>query len=124
MQTRSGKGSVKSVLFTLQVNNNGDISFDTSVGTFTPETFPLANNLQLIAPFWADVDTTVAGNVWYREASSERSLLQRARDEIRRALASQEDFQPTFLFIATWDHVGSYGDASTNPLVIRWNLLH
>ena len=91
----------------LQVNNNGDISFTTPVSTFTPEAFPLSGNLQLIAPYWADVDTRGTGSVWYRE-TTDTQLLARARDEIRAAFINQASFNPTSLFIATWDHVGYY----------------
>lgn len=65
----------------LQVNNNGVISFTRAVSTFTPEPFPLGNGLQLIAPYWADVDTRGTGQVWYRETDN-RHLLDRAQREI------------------------------------------
>ena len=91
----------------LQVNNNGDISFTTPVSTFTPQTFPLSGNLQLIAPYWADVDTRGTGSVWYRQ-TTDAQLLARARDSIRAAFINQARFNPTSLFIATWDHVGYY----------------
>lgn len=41
---------------TFYVNNNGNITFNDSIGTFTPEPFPIANQ-PLIAAYWADVDT-------------------------------------------------------------------
>ena len=90
-----------------QVNNNGVISFTRAVSDFTPEPFPLGNGLELIAPYWADVDTRGTGLVWYRETASP-DLLDRAQTEIRRIFAAQENFVPTYLFIATWDHVGYY----------------
>lgn len=43
-----------------QVENNGNVTFDSPLGTHTP--FPLrSTNAQIIAPFFADVDTR-AGN--------------------------------------------------------------
>lgn len=100
----------------MQVNNNGDITFEAPLGTFTPESFPLDNGLQLIAPFWADVDIFDGrGRVWYREASSDSALLMRARNEIRMAFVNHMTFQPTFLFIATWDHVGWFIRFSSDP---------
>lgn len=42
----------------LFVNNNGNVTFDEALGTFTP--FPLAdatNQIPMIAPFFGDVDT-------------------------------------------------------------------
>ena len=85
------------------------LSFERSVRQFTSDPFPLVDNpdLMLIAPYWADVDTRGTGTVWYRQTSDE-TLLLRARREIRSAFVSQMTFQPTMLFIATWDHVGHY----------------
>lgn len=43
------------------VNNNGNITFDSALSTYTP--FPLLNASRvIIAPFFADVDTSRAGN--------------------------------------------------------------
>lgn len=42
-----------SIQNTVWVNANGNLSFGSSVGTYTPEYFPL--NVQMIAPFWADL---------------------------------------------------------------------
>jgi hypothetical protein len=40
----------------LYVNNNGNVTFDDLLSTYTPE--PLVNlGINIIAPFWADVDT-------------------------------------------------------------------
>jgi hypothetical protein len=45
----------------LFVNNNGNVTFDTSLGTYTP--FNLSTNLKtIIAPFFADVDTRGTGS--------------------------------------------------------------
>lgn len=45
----------------LYVNNNGNVTFTGALGAFTPG--PIVDgNLPIIAPFWADVDTTGAGS--------------------------------------------------------------
>ena len=93
-------------LLSMQVNNNGLLSFLRGVSLFTPEPFPLSGNQRVIAPYWADVDTRGTGTVWFR-ITTNSSLLARARDEIA-AFVNQEDFSPAYLFIATWDHVGYY----------------
>ena len=51
----------------LYINNNGNISFDLPYSTFTANPFP-DPNYNMIAPFWADVDTrsTNGGNVWFK----------------------------------------------------------
>ena len=96
------------------MNTNGVISFTTPVSTFTPLPFPLEGSLQLIAPYWADVDIrpSGSGNVWYRE-TSDPELIARARSDIMRdpLLFPEVDFStflPTSIFIATWDHVGYF----------------
>jgi MYXO-CTERM domain-containing protein len=42
------------------LNNNGNITFSGALGTFTPAPFPIANQ-PMIAPWWADVDTSAGG---------------------------------------------------------------
>ncbi len=46
-------GEAKTNVF---INNNGNVSFETSYGTFTATGFPSAD-FEMVAPFWADVDT-------------------------------------------------------------------
>ena len=101
------------------MNNNGVVSFTSPVGTFTPEPFPLdSSNLgaefQLIAPFWADVDTRgfSGGNVSYRQ-TADPTLLARAQEEIRAAFSPQyASYVPSFLVIATWNKVGYFSSHS------------
>lgn len=51
-------GNNRSTLF---VNNNGNVTFDSALGTFTP--FPITTtNREILAPFFADVDTRPAGS--------------------------------------------------------------
>jgi hypothetical protein len=51
----------------LFINNNGNISFGAPYSTFTATSFP-TTNFQMIAPFWADVDTrdSTSGLVYYK----------------------------------------------------------
>lgn len=39
------------------INNNGNITFNSALNEFTPETFPISEQ-PMIAPFWGDVDTS------------------------------------------------------------------
>jgi len=69
------------------VNNNGNITFNGPLGSYTPSAFPGAPQ-PLIAPWWADVDTTNAvSDVVYFVAPSENSL------------------------VVTWSNVGYYPSA-------------
>lgn len=46
------------------LNNNGNLSFDNAISSFTASEFPI--NSPMIAPFWSDVDTRGIGEVWYK----------------------------------------------------------
>lgn len=53
----------------LYVNNNGNVTFDAALATFTPFSLTSTNRV-IIAPFFADVDTRSAGNpVTYGEGT-------------------------------------------------------
>jgi len=66
------------------VNNNGNVTFDYGLSSYTPWGFPSGDN-PMLAPFFADVDTRGAGSVWYKIEANR--------------------------MIVIWDHVGyfSYG---------------
>jgi len=49
----------------VRINNNGNISFAGPYSAFSATGFPTAA-AAMVAPFWADVDTRAAGQVWYR----------------------------------------------------------
>lgn len=53
------------------INNNGNVSFGASYGTFTANSFPDPTFI-MVAPFWADVDTRAAGSgiVYYKLTST------------------------------------------------------
>lgn len=72
------------------VNNNGNVSFSSSLSQYTPVPFPVANQ-PMIAPFWGDVDTRPAGG-----------------GEVYVASPSED------VAIVTWDNVGFYSN-NTNP---------
>ena len=64
-----------------------------------------------LAPFWADVDTTGTGDVWYRQSTSQ-ALIDKANMQIMNAFPLQPQFTATNLIIATWDHVGYFNSRS------------
>ena len=68
--------------------------------------FPTSRGYEIMAVYWADVDTTGTGGVGYHE-SRDVDLLQRTSDHVKRAFPTMT-FSPTYLFIATWDRVGFY----------------
>ena len=91
------------------MNSNGHITFFAPDGSYVPQQFPIANDRQVIAPFWADSDTRniESGLVWYRVTSSPAAL-DRADRDIQNAFVNQRAFKPAWLLIATWDNIGVY----------------
>ncbi|KAK3087620.1 hypothetical protein FSP39_008510 [Pinctada imbricata] len=103
-------------LIHFQVNNNGILTFHDRLNEYKPRAFPLGENIALIAPFWADVDTErVGGKVWYSNPGEtvNSSLLSRASQEIQTYFIQQRKFQSTWVFVATWEDVGYYGASGT-----------
>ncbi|OXB52164.1 hypothetical protein ASZ78_007861, partial [Callipepla squamata] len=94
------------------VNNNGVISFGTGVPEFTPHPFPLRGHRPFVAPYWADVDTRLGGDVFYRETRSPQLLARVSRD-IAPIIAPPDPVpEPVWVFVATWDRVPFFGAAS------------
>ncbi|KAI0222756.1 hypothetical protein LSAT2_025993 [Lamellibrachia satsuma] len=97
------------------VNTNGAISFEDEVSTYKPKSFPLSGNTRLIAAFWTDIDTRVnSGRVYYRQ-STNREIVQRATDDVRRAFPGSQ-FAAGWVFIATWHKVSYFSGSNTTPV--------
>ncbi|XP_071847181.1 sushi domain-containing protein 2-like isoform X2 [Apostichopus japonicus] len=95
---------------TLFLNTNGVLSFLSEVTQFTPDPFPLSDDRRLIAPFWADVDNTVAGEIYFREDRSPE-IIQLVNQNIQRAFSVDFGrFVSSWVFIATWDMVAFYNN--------------
>ena len=75
-------GSVNDTLF---VNNNGNVTFDGALSQFTPDDLT-ATATNIIAPFFADVDTRGTGSVTYGQTSVDGRAA----------------------FVVTWDSVGYF----------------
>ncbi|MBU0986575.1 MAG: PEP-CTERM sorting domain-containing protein [Proteobacteria bacterium] len=75
----------------LYINNNGNVTFSAPMSTYTPYSLTGATGNPIISPFFADVDTRGAGDLYYD-------------------LDTIND-----VFTVTWDAVGHYY-ASTSPL--------
>jgi len=53
-----------SLIDSIYINNNGNISFSAPYFAFTPDSFP-SSQFNMIAPFWADVDTRYGNGQTY-----------------------------------------------------------
>ncbi|MEP0547430.1 MAG: nidogen-like domain-containing protein [Rhodothermales bacterium] len=77
------------------LNNNGNVTFDTCFGGFTPSGFPLAG-LVMVAPFWGDVDTRNGGEVAYKQTTLDGQTVFVAHWENVSYFAPTNDLRNTF----------------------------
>ncbi|NWX15031.1 TECTA protein, partial [Aegotheles bennettii] len=96
----------------LYVNNNGVVSFGVGVPEYTPEPFPLPGHRPFVAPYWADVDTRLGGEVFYRQSRDPQLLARLAQDLATAVTPPEKAPEPTWAFVATWDRVPFFGAAS------------
>uniref|UniRef100_A0A8D2PYA0 NIDO domain-containing protein n=1 Tax=Zosterops lateralis melanops TaxID=1220523 RepID=A0A8D2PYA0_ZOSLA len=93
------------------VNNNGVISFDGPVRQYTPDPFPLVDGHPFVAPYWADVDNVVGGDIFYRQTTDPVLLGDISKDITQ--YFPKNPFTATWALVATWDHVAYYGSSSS-----------
>jgi hypothetical protein len=100
----------------IYINNNGNISFDAPYFTFTADSFP-SSQFNMIAPFWADVDTRGGNGQAYFDSLSGTWITPTGGPNGR----VRFKMTPTSLIIK-WDSVGyfpSMGDKrNTFQLII------
>ncbi len=100
----------------IYVNTNGALSFGAGVSAFEPASLQNYRGGAMLAPFWADIDTTGGGpnggnTVYYRNAGAAELPIIGTRIASAAGLAH---FSPTTAFVATWDRVGAYFQNTTN----------
>ena len=99
-----------------KVNTNGVISFINEVRSYSPNPFPLAGQLRMIAALWTDIDTSRNGGRAYFRETTDADLLQRATNDVRSAFGALTQFTATWVFVATWHKVTYYGGSSSTPV--------
>ena len=93
------------------MNENGLLSFGSPfdlsfVVTFFSSFF--FGSTSLIAPFWSRVDVINRfGNIWYRLTYDPECLTLATALIREHASVAPPDFNASYLFIATWERVGS-----------------
>ena len=91
------------LIFSLQVNTNGIISFDglNEKRNFLAFDEGEGYNRPLVAPLGCDINTLRnRGRVYYR-STTDNATLQKVSSDV----ASGTDFAATFVFITTWSNV-------------------
>jgi hypothetical protein len=93
------------------LNNNGNVTFDGPMFTYTPFAFP--SGTPIVAAYFADVDTRNGPGAWgdnilyYSERTGAGDI---SAIDAKIAAAGLGPFIGTDAFVATWDHVGYYGE--------------
>jgi len=115
--------NLKHLVFHTQVNENGVISFNSPYNVRTPFIPPFGTRQAIIAPYWADVDLSGTGQVFYRQ-TTDPSLLARATTEIRAAIPRALNVTITNLLVATWSKVGYYYRKTDKVIKLYCTSLH
>ena len=94
------------------------LSLNATETRYTPVPFPITDYLiPLIAPFWADADTSVSGHVYYtKRPTINQTLLDRATAIINTAFTGT-NFVTKHLYIVTWFEVGYYGQTENSKVI-------
>ena len=92
----------------MQVNNNGDITFDAALSQYTSQAFPISGSHKIIAPFWTDIDTRKGGFLYYR-TTTQSAILQRGTNKIRTLFPNIINFSASWMMVVTWEDVAAYG---------------
>ncbi|XP_077312597.1 sushi, nidogen and EGF-like domain-containing protein 1 [Lithobates pipiens] len=95
----------------IYVNNNGLLSFDVELGNSSVLHLTNATVGPFLAPFWADINNEILGEVYYR-LSNDSELLNLTRNDISSYFPGVS-FSPKWVLVATWDKV-SYNHNQTN----------
>jgi len=94
------------------VNTNGLISLLSSINKNLPLNNYISGSTPFISPFWSDKNTLIGGQIYCRESSSASDLNQ-AKSDIANIYSTT--FNPSRLYIITWDQVAAYdGNSSVN----------
>ncbi len=122
----------------VQISENGLLSIypaSTSTPTITeeynPNNFPTVTDptptssnpapLGLIAPFWSEIDSSVAGTVSYRVLNGQREIGQKMFDKINDIVCeagSESGFEVDWILVATWNRV-AFEDTMSGCSVVR-----
>ena len=108
-----------------KVNTNGLLSFlDENTG-YTPDRFPLEEDIPGVAVFWGDVDVEEyhTGSILYRtvlrDSTGHTALFQQADEIVRQVYPTVPGFTASWMLVATWHKVVFHGaDDNDDPSAI------
>ena len=113
---------ITAILYSLQINNNGVLNFNTSTTEYVPQPFPISGN-EYIALFWTDLDTNecpeIINTAYYRQFTVADSDSSSEFEQINKIVESSSEFKTIsgcsalsfrarWAFAVTWREVRYY----------------
>lgn len=106
----------------LQINTDGVITFGGPAPSDGPTTSP-PEGTTLIAPFWADANTSLSGNVFYR-LTYDAELLENVAGTISTSFMSIREISLSWLLVVTWDDVPATGSSASEVRLIAGGFIN
>ncbi|XP_047672233.1 sushi, nidogen and EGF-like domain-containing protein 1 isoform X5 [Tachysurus fulvidraco] len=103
---------------TVNVNNNGHLTFVQALSRSSHYQFPVNGRQDIIALFWTDIDNRGNGVISYQQFTSV-SVLTQATQDINQYF-HKLGFSATWVFVAKWDRVAYFSYSNTNVFKIPW----
>ena len=94
------------------MTTNGAVTLGENMDRFTPTLSLNDLDVPLIAPFWADADTSGSGTVYYRLTEDSMEDTQLVLRYLDQAFPGHLPFQPSYVIVVTWFEVGYYDRGS------------
>lgn len=109
------------LFFALQINVNGYVSLDYPYIDPNPKSFPVSKRA-MIAPFWADLDLSSGGSIFYQQYFSYgntsgiamESQIFNATTAIISNSTGDASFVPSMIIKITWQNVAPYPSATAD----------
>ena len=107
----------------IQINTHGQISLGESYIHWTPETFPISNNV--IAPYWTDIDTRKQGQINYIIVTKQTADFVGSIALVNNYLASNVNvtFNADWILMAQWMEVCPFCDSNCTTVCSQSLLL-
>lgn len=107
----------------LFVNNNGNLTFGSSLSTFTPFALAGATDRPIIAPFFADVDTRSLANRNLGGAARPAGLGLASYASYASGVGLSAEFGNRSVFSTTWSDVGYFAGGTNLTNTFQVNLI-
>ena len=119
------------IVYAIQVATNGLVSFGNTFTFFIPILFSNESAAFVAAPYWADIDNTFTGEIWYEthtagsgENSTESNALLEEVSAFVRARQGVPSFNGSWMLVATWNESLPFGVGFNNFSEVCPNIIY